>query len=223
VSEMITLQVDSTGANAENITTCSTMFGAVADVDGNIYETVLIGDQWWMAENLKTAHFADGSVIPNVTDNASWVELVSPAWCNYNNSVTNDSVYGKLYNWFTTVDSRNVCPTGWHVPTDTEWIILRNYLGAIGQGVKMKTVNGWGLSNSLATNESGFSALPGGIFSNIDANFINAGYFGNFWSSTEYFLITDNAWLRSLNYLNGNVTRVDYNKRNGISIRCIKD
>ncbi len=223
VSEMITLQVDSTGANAENITTCSTMFGAVADVDGNIYETVLIGDQWWMAENLKTAHFTDGSEIPNVTTNLAWNQLTTPAWCNYNNSVTNDSIYGKLYNWFTTVDSRNVCPTGWHVPTDAEWIILRDYLGAIGQGVKMKTVNGWGLSNSLATNESGFSALPGGIFSNIDANFINAGYFGNFWSSTEYFLLTDNAWLRSMNYLNGNVTRVDYNKRNGISIRCIKD
>ena len=222
VSDVVPVQVESSGAVTGNILACSEVFGTVTDIDGNSYPTVLIGNQFWMAENLKTTRFADGSVIPNVTDNDAWNQLSTPAWCNYNNSLANDLVYGKLYNWFTVSDPRNVCPSGWHAPTDAEWTILIDFLGGTNvAGGKMKTTTSWSSPNTGATNESNFSGLPGGTrYPNL-GTFDDVGYYGYWWSSTES--NTYNAWYRLLNYNNGSATRTSYFKQVGFSVRCLRD
>ena len=108
------------------------MYGSVTDIDGNTYRTIVIGEQEWMAENLMVEHYANGDWIPNVTNDAQWGNLSTGAWCYYNNDPQFECPYGKLYNWYTVADPRNVCPTGWHVPTDAEYTILTNYLGGAG-------------------------------------------------------------------------------------------
>ena len=222
VSEIITLQVESTGANVGNVQTCSNIFGSVTDIDGNEYQTVLIGDQWWMAENLKSAHFSDGSEIPNVTDGLAWGQLTTPAWCNYENSIINNSLYGKLYNWFTAVDSRNVCPTEWHIPTDSEWTELTDYLGGLTlAGGKMKSISAWDSPNTGATNENGFSGLPGGYRFNYDGVFTNVGDSGIWWGSSESSATSASArllWLTIGSAVSGSVI-----KRDGSSVRCLRD
>jgi len=230
VSEVLTLQVESSETDAGNLLTCSTIFGSVTDIDGNVYETVLIGEQWWMAENLKTTRFEDGSVIPNVT-NTAWTLLTTPAWCNYNNSIVNDGIYGKLYNWYT-VSAGNICPAGWHVPTNTEWSILINYLDPIADGGnnlnttaggKMKSTGTqfWQSPNSGATNETGFSGLPGGYRFSGSGTFDHVDYYGFWWSSSES--SPANAWTRLLGYNNGSVPMSGSSKQNGYSVRCLKD
>jgi uncharacterized protein (TIGR02145 family) len=222
VSEWITVQVNSSGADAGNIPTCSTIFGTVTDIEGNIYPTVLIGNQWWMAENLRTATYSNGEPIPNITDNTAWSQLSSGAWCNYDNNVANDAVYGKLYNWYTTVDPRGLCPVGWHVPTHAEWTVLTDFLG--GQSVaggKMKSITGWNFQNTGATNESGFSGLPGGDRIYSTGNFFNVGIDGNWWSSSQD--SSTSAWNRNLFYNDASVGRSLSGKATGDSVRCLKD
>jgi uncharacterized protein (TIGR02145 family) len=222
VSDVISVQVESSGAEAGSIEACSEIYGSVTDIDGNVYSTVLIGEQWWMSENLKTARFGDGSEIPNVTNDAAWLTLSTPAWCNYENYPANDITYGKLYNWFTVSDPRNVCPAGWHVPTDAEWAVLTDYLG--GQDVaggKMKTTSGWQSPNTGATDESRFSGLPGGLRYGDSDGFINIGYFGTWWSSSES--SAPNAWGRYLAYSDDDAGRSNANKRAGYSVRCLRD
>src|ERR1035437_40951 len=113
----------------------------VTDIDGNVYHTVTIGSQVWMVENLKTTRFLNGESIPNITDNYSWATLSTGAYCDYDNLTDNSSNYGHLYNWFAVVDSRKIAPTGWHVPTDAEWIILQNYLLANGYNYDSTTTD----------------------------------------------------------------------------------
>ena len=222
VSEWITVQVNSLGADAGNIPTCSTIFGTVTDIEGNIYPTVLIGNQWWMAENLRTATYSNGEPIPNITDNTAWTQLSSGAWCNYNHDLANDSLYSKLYNWYTTVDPRGLCPTGWHVPTDAEWTVLADYLGGVSvAGGKMKSITGWNGQNMGGTNESGFSGLPGGYRANNSGFFYNVGYYGYWWSSSEFSSTV--AWRRALNYNDGSAGRYNLYKQNGFSVRCLRD
>lgn len=203
---------------------------SVTDIDGNEYPIVQIGDQCWTAENLKTTRFADGSVIQNITESLAWlysdtvafVYLNTPAWCNYDNSAANDIIYGKLYNWFTVADPRNVCPTGWHVPTDAEWMVLTDYLG--GQDVaggKMKTTTGWQSPNFGATNESGFSGLPGGERSINDGNFYTVGLWGDWWSSSESSAAS--AWDCYLDKDNAGAFVGSTFKQNGFSVRCLRD
>ena len=217
-----TVQVGLQGVDAGVLQACLDIFATVTDIDGNIYPTVLIGNQWWMAENLRTPTYANGEPIPNVTDNTAWSQLSSGAWCNYNNNTVNDSIYGKLYNWFTVADPRNVCPTGWHVPTDAEWTVLTDFLGGNTiAGGKMKTTTGWVAPNTGATNESGFSGLPGGYRSLNNGGFTNVGGYGNWWSSTES--STGSAWFRYLSYNNSAAYRNDGNEQNGFSVRCLKD
>ena len=183
------------------------VYGSVTDIDGNIYGTIVIGNQEWMAENLTVEHYANGDLIPNVTDNAQWGYLSTGAWCYYNNDPQFECPYGKLYNCYTVADPRNVCPTGWHVPTDAEYTILTNYLGgALPVGAKMKStgLQYWLNPNYAATNESGFSGLPGGNRYN-SGTFGLVGYFGYWWSSTEDW--TSTAWLRALDYGTGDVYR----------------
>jgi uncharacterized protein (TIGR02145 family) len=135
------------------------------DVDGNVYNTVTIGAQVWMAENLRTTKYNDGTSIPLVTDSTKWSDLSTPAHCWYNNDKASyKATYGALYNWYT-VATDNLCPTGWHVPTTAEWQILKDYLGSSVDGGKLKEsgTTHWKSPNKGATNESGFTALPGGL------------------------------------------------------------
>ncbi len=224
VSNLIDVQVGISGVDAGMIATCSTMFGSVSDIDGNLYSTVLIGDQWWMAENLKTIHFADGTLIPNITESLTWSQLSSPAWCNYNNSILYGSIYGKLYNWFTVADPRNVCPDGWHVPSDTEWTLLTDYLGGFSTaGGKMKAITGWNAPNTGANNESLFTGLPGGYIQVIGnfSTFLHIVYSGMWWSNSEFSL--SEAWYRNLVFNYDVAAYNNTNKKNGFSVRCIKD
>jgi uncharacterized protein (TIGR02145 family) len=219
----LTVQVTAQGGNAGNLIACNEIVGDLIDIDGNVYQTVQIGDQLWMAENLKTSRFANGDPIPLVMENTAWAQLSTPAWCNYENNSAYDAIYGKLYNWFTVSDPRNVCPDGWHVPSVDEWNVLREFLG--GQAVaggKMKTTSGWELPNTGATNESGFSALPAGYRWFNDGSFTNLTFFAGWWTSTEFDI--ENAFYRFITHtssaLSGNYT---FGKRRGFSIRCIRD
>lgn len=190
----------------------------VTDIDGNVYHTVIIGTQTWMVENLKTTRYRNGAVIPNVTDNASWAALTTGACCDYNNTPSNSVTYGKLYNWYAVNDSRNIAPAGWHVPTDAEWTTLTNYLGGesvAGGKLKETGTAHWTAPNTGATNETGFTALPGG----------RRGYYmgsnGNWWTSTEE--NSASAWIESVGYNYTDVSRYRLSKQGGLSVRCIKD
>jgi len=215
---------------------------SIKDIDGNVYKTVKIGNQVWMAENLKVTHYRNGNAIPNVTDNLQWTNLTTGAYSSYNNDPVNTDTYGLLYNWYAVNDSRNIAPVGWHVPTGGEWRQLESYLGmsqdemnksglrGTDQGGKMKakgTLEGgdglWHNPNSGATNESGFLALPGGYRAVGNGSFYSIGYNGYWWSATEYDL--KGAWNRELNYDNSRVGCYSYfdSKPEGYSVRCIRD
>jgi uncharacterized protein (TIGR02145 family) len=194
----------------------------VTDIDGNVYKTVQIGTQVWMAENLKTTRYRNGDPIrTNLTD-AAWSAVSTGAYAVYNNDAANNTTYGKLYNWYAVVDSRNLCPVGWHIPSDAEWTTLENFLGGDGiAGGKMKAVsNLWQSPNKGATNESGFSGLPGGFRDSI-FTYDYVGNYGYWWSSTEG--STASAWFRYLGYGDGISARGNHYKRNGFSVRCLRD
>ena len=199
----------------------------ITDSEGNSYKTVKIGTQTWMAENLKVSKYSDGTTIPNIIDNAQWSQLTTGAWSYYNNDAANNAKYGKLYNWYavskTTNGNKNVCPTGWHVPTDAEWKVLTDYLGGDSiAGGKLKEVGttSWKSPNTDATNTSLFTGLPGGIRTDY-GSYHNVGLNGNWWSSTEN--KTDGAWARYLYFFDGRAYAY-YNKEgNGLSVRCLRD
>ncbi len=199
----------------------------IKDVDGNVYKTVTIGTQTWMSENLKVSKYNDGTTIPNITDNTQWQNDTTGTWSYYNNDTVNNSKYGKLYNWFavskTSNGNKNVCPTGWHIPTDNEWTVLIDYLGGENvAGGKMKEVDttSWNSPNTDASNTSLFSALPGG-FRNDNGGYNSFGSFGGWWSSSEGSIYY--AWYRSLFNFIGNATRGYYLKEGGLSVRCLRD
>lgn len=206
----------------------------VADIDGNIYPVVQIGDQCWMATNLRTSRYRDGTTIPNVPDNTEWSQLTSGAWCNYENNPGNDTIYGKLYNSFV-ANNPNTCPSGWHVPTDVEWQQMEAFLGmpaaelnatgtrgaAQNVGGKLKaTILWWG----PGTNESGFSGLPGGIRSEADGEF---GWLlsNSFWwcaveSGSEILYtrrLSSSAGIDRVEGLGGTY------EREGYYLRCLRD
>ncbi len=162
----------------------------MTDQVGNTYKTITIGTQTWMAENLRVTKYRNGDSIPNVTDDAAWEALTIGAHCSYANTTDPDIIatYGRLYNLFTLSDSRNIAPTGWHVPTDAEWTTLTTFLGGESvAGGKMKETGTthWISPNTSATNESGFSATPvGGRYDN-DGSFFYLGLNGSWWSSAE--------------------------------------
>jgi len=209
----------------------------VTDIDGNVYTTVTIGTQVWMVENLKTTHYRNGEAITNVTDNTAWT-TAGPAYCWYNNDATsNKATYGALYNWFAVVDSRNVAPTGWHVPTDAEWTILTNYLTNNGYGYQgsgsdiaksMAATSGWTNFGTLGTigndptsnNSSGFKAVPGGYRYYSNGGFDDIDNGGDWWSSTPY--DASLAIIRNLYFDNVNNRSFNNNKQFGFSIRCLK-
>jgi uncharacterized protein (TIGR02145 family) len=205
-----------------------TYSGTLHDIEGNVYNTMTIGTQTWMAENLKTATYNDNTPIPLIADIPAWSALSSPGCCWYNNdSAAYKATLGALYNWYAvdTVSNgfKNVCPEGWHVPSDAEWTTLTTFLGGEGvAGGKMKVTGTdyWQNPNAGATNESGFTALPGGG-RYYEGTFSNMGSIGGWWSSTE--LITTSARGRYLYNNYSYIYRGSGNKRDGFSVRCLKD
>jgi len=211
--------------------------GTVTDFDGNIYNTIQIGDQLWMAENLKVTHYSNSELIPNVTGSTEWVNLSTGAYCSYDNNDSNIGTYGLYYNWYAVVDIRGLAPAGWHIPTDAEWKQLEMFLGmsqseadavgyrGIDEGGKLKEggKTHWYHPNLGATNSSGFSALPGGSRGIEDDGlaFSSVGYVANFWSSTAY--SSGSAWIRILGLDVSSVYRSDNVNQAGLSVRCIKD
>jgi uncharacterized protein (TIGR02145 family) len=205
----------------------------LADIDGNNYKTVKLGTQVWMAENLKTTRYNDGTSIPNVTDDAEWSVQTEGAYCWQNNNLQNKDIYGALYNWFT-VATNKLCPTGWHVPTDSEWRTFyvftgmsesaANGFGWIGMdnGGKLKETGTehWATPNAGATDELGFKALPGGVRYDY-SQFSDSGDFGAWWASTESESLS--AYVCILVGINADINRMMYLKLAGLSVRCIKD
>jgi len=200
----------------------------ITDVEGNSYKTVTIGTQTWMAENLKVSKYSDGTTIPTETDNTQWSNLTTGAWAYYNNDIANNTKFGKLYNWYalskTINGNKNVCPTGWHVPTGNEWTVLTDYLGGFDvAGGKMKEVDvtNWIIPNTGATNSSFFTGLPGGRRHPFDGLYVDLNLVGYWWSSSEYNLVYGVAFkLR-----NNEEGALVYNagKQNGLSVRCLRD
>jgi len=195
----------------------------IKDIEGNIYKTVTIGKQIWMAENLKTSHFNDGTLIPNVTTDINWGSLTTPAYCWYNNDeAVFKNTYGALYNWYA-VNTGKLCPSGWHVPSLVEWDTLMNFLGGyLVAGYKMKETGTthWLKTDSNVTNESGFSALPGGCRT-PGALFRSLGSEASFWSATEFDI--NYAWQFFLSSSFGSLHSFHPLKTSGASVRCIKD
>jgi uncharacterized protein (TIGR02145 family) len=198
--------------------------GAGVTFDGYTYSSIVLGNgQEWMAENLRTTSYANGDPIPNVTDNTQWPSLTTGAWSHYNNDSQYENPYGKLYNWYTVDDPRNVCPTGWHMPTDAEYVLLTDYLGGgpvAGGKMKSTGTQYWLSPNLDATNESGFSGLPGGV-RDPSGPFNLIGYYGFWWSSSENG--TFYAWARDLDYSDGSVSSYNDSKTYGYSVRCLRD
>jgi uncharacterized protein (TIGR02145 family) len=206
----------------------------VTDYDGNMYFTVEIGSQCWMAQNLKVTHYRNGDPIPHVTDVGEWSGLSTGAYCDYDNDPANVETYGRLYNWYAVDDIRSIAPEGWHVPSDDEWKQLEMYLGmsqseadATGwrgtdEGGKLKqagTIH-WNPPNTGATNESGFTALPGG-WRAPNGNFHGMGDDALIWCSSEF--SSSHAWHRYLEYSHSEALRGYDPKEGGFSVRCVRD
>jgi uncharacterized protein (TIGR02145 family) len=200
-------------------------YGQLIDQEGNVYKTIEIGSQIWMAENLRTTIYRNGDPIPEITDSLTWINLNTGAYCNYNNTERTDTIctYGRLYNWFAVNDARNIAPEGWHVPSLDEWLTMVEYLGNDTIAAdKMKETGslhwkkGW---NEKATNASGFTAIPGGY---RPKGFVSMGEFGYWWTATEGGA-NDRAWHQHLYYFGDWVGGCDCPKIYGKSIRLIKD
>jgi uncharacterized protein (TIGR02145 family) len=212
----------------------------VKDINGNVYNTVTIGTQVWMKENLKTTKYNDGTKIPNIKVNSTWASLTTGAYCDYENTPTNSTTYGRLYNWYVIDNNtatkvsgnggKNVCPTGWHVPADLEWATLKTYSGgdSVAGGVLKETGSThWVDPNWGASNESGFTALPGGG-RYPDGRFSRLWDEGHWWSTTEFLYPPTEknatlAWFSTITYAGTNVNRENGTKNCGFSVRCIKD
>jgi len=185
---------------------------------------IVIGTQQWMSKNLDVAFYRNGDPIPQVTDPTAWAGLTTGAWCYYNNDPLQGNKYGKLYNWYAVNDPRGLAPQGWHIPSDAEWSTLATTLGGASvAGGKMKeagTVN-WAAPNTGADNSSGWTGLPGGSRNYDDGTFSNAGLEGYWWSATEF--NTSTARYRFLFYNLGSIDRNNASKRDGFSVRCLRD
>jgi len=197
--------------------------GAITDIDGNVYDTVVIGSQEWTVQNLKTTKLNDGTAIPEVTDNSAWAALTTPGRCAYNNDPANRTIYGELYNWYA-VGIGNLAPAGWRVPTDADWTTLTTYLGGLtvaGGKLKESGTTHWHSPNTSGTNEVGFSALPGGCRLNNDGTFFAIGYYGYWWTASVY--DASYSWCRIMRCDTANVYRWTNHPPYGFSVRLVRD
>lgn len=204
-----------------SINTCS---GAtyVRDYDGNYYGTAVIGTQTWFTENLRTTRYNNGTAIPNITNGTTWKNLTIGAYCAYNNAT--DNCFGYLYNWYATSNAGGLCPTGWHIPTNDDFLTLRTYLGGnsvAGGKMKTKGLVWWRTPNNGATNESGFNGYPAGrrVY---NGNFNYFGETATFWTQTNGSGLNFKK-LVQLEYDNNNLDFQEDDPNNGYSIRCVKD
>jgi uncharacterized protein (TIGR02145 family) len=222
--------------------------GNVTDADGNVYQSVRIGNQVWTVENWRCTKYNDGTSIPHVSDSLAWSALSTPGYCFYNNATDADSIkkWGAMYNWHVVspTNPKKLAPTGWHVPTDSEWIALENYLIANGYnwdgtttgnkiGKSMASQTDWdnhtyagAIGSNLPTNNSsGFSALPGGY--RYSTKFYNAftvkGGSGFWWSATESTKLKYNAYGYTLYNGNQDLNNINLDKRCGYSVRLLRD
>ena len=201
-------------------------YGVVNDIDGNVYKTIVIGNQTWMAENLRTTQYQNGDTLQNVTDNTQWNNLSIGAYCNYNNTNSLDTIgtYGRLYNWYAVADSRKLAPKGWHVPTMMDWNVLVNYLG--GDSIasnKLKEIGDFHWASPYKSdNSSGFTALPGGQRDQPDGGYDQGvQFYSVWWASSE--CNASSAGFLYLYYWSSIVHHGANYKNNGYSVRCIKD
>jgi uncharacterized protein (TIGR02145 family) len=213
---------------AVNVHNPDLTYGSMTDQEGNVYKTIVIGTQEWMAENLNTSIYRNGENIPTGLDNITWQNTTSGAWAYHSDDSSNECPYGKLYNWYTCADERGLCPVGWHVPSDPEWVILSNFLGGESiAGGKMKstgtldTSTGWWYSpNAGATNFSGFSSIPGGYR-------LSEGTYSDFYGFSHWWSASENgfglAWYFTADYSTSNLYRREYTLRDGFSVRCLRD
>lgn len=231
LSEFGSLCFDSTTIDTVGFPSC----GGPIPFQGYDYATVLIGEQCWFAENLRSENYRNGDAIPVNITNYEWAPTTSGATAVYGQTACAHSSpdinacdpaeslneYGRLYNWYAVEDARGLCPSGWHVPTDEEWTEMTDFLGepCVEAGVQMKTTYGW--ANGLnGTNSSGFSGLPGGYLSSSDSDSNGAGLVGRFWSSSSD---GPNAWLRQITHFFDTVTRMSDDLQGGFSVRCVRD
>lgn len=214
----------------------------VSDTDGNVYNTIAIGTQLWMKENLKTTKYRDGSSIPNVTDANTWMGLTTGAYCNYSNTSSNGNIWGRLYNWYAVSDARELCPTGWHVASDYDWTILQNYLTVNGYNYDGSTTGGNKIAKALSSttnwvastatgapgntdyplvrNSSGFTALPNG-YRNTGGFYSSLGVSAYFWTSTLY--NSGSSFRYAMDYNNPILSRNFFSNVYGAAVRCICD
>lgn len=209
-----------TSSNTDLAITLNT---APTDGDGNTYATTQIGTQRWLAENLKTTTYNDGTAIPNVTDNATWAGLSTHAYCWYDNDITYKDVYGALYNWYVIDNPKNVCPAGWHVPSDCEWLKMIDYLGgqSVAGGKLKETGTTHWTTNVDATDELCYTGLPGGARNYTDGTFTNIQANAYFWTGTPY--SSTGAWYKRFNSNDAGIYYGGSLKKIGTSIRCIED
>jgi len=202
--------------------------GTVTDIDGNIYNYITIGTQKWMVQNLKTTKYRNGESIKKLSDGPEWPKLTTGAYCDYNNNPDTAAIYGKLYNWYAVNDSRSIAPPGWHVATVADWNILIDFFGGPDiAGAKLKESGDvhWtrAPNSTFETNESGFTALPGGYLgvTLVSGNFLGMHDNASWWSSSEY--NEGNAWgISTVYYLSG-INNNHSGKKNAYSVRCVKD
>jgi uncharacterized protein (TIGR02145 family) len=195
----------------------------VTDIDGNQYNTIAIGTQTWMKENLKTTKFRNGDPITYIENDISWLSQDEQAYCWYGNEINNKPIFGALYNHYAVADNRQLCPDGWHVPSDDEWTVLENYLGGVEiAGVKLKDSTMWSGPILETTNRSGFKALPGGYRFPTTNGFYGILRYGFWWSTTNY-KTSSTAWVRYISADYNYIFRYNYHVKVGCSVRCIKD
>jgi len=213
----------------------NTTVNVITDIDGNEYRIVEIGDQWWMAENLKVTRYNNGDSILNLTNAADWENSSTGSVCSYNNYGYTSNVYGRLYNWYAIEDTRKIAPSGWHIPSDSEWKKLEINLGmspteasqygyrgtGIGGNLKSDGIQ-WASPNTGATDSVGFSALGSGLRI-PNGSFVALLFSGIFWTSSEYEFNNSYAIYRGLHYDTSAINRSTDYKQYGFSIRCVKD
>lgn len=239
LSQNTTYYVRAYATNAEGtsygdqitFTTLSQLYtnaGSVTDIDGNTYASIIINTKQWMKQNLNVSKYRNGDVIPQVTDVTEWENLTTGAWCYYDNETDNGTIYGKLYNWYAVNDPRGLAPTGWHIPTDQEWTTLTTFLGGNTNvaGAKMRDTGAlWSPTSAVATNQSGFSALPGGqgfitttVTGEVPFNFL--GDVAYWWSATSS--SANSAYTVNVSLTNS-LTRSSIRNKAAISVRCVKN
>ncbi len=206
----------------------------VTDVDGNIYNVITIGNQCWTKENLKTGHYKNGTAIPTGLTNTDWASTTSGAYAIYNNDLVNDSIYGKLYNYYTVIDPAGLCPANWHVPSESEWNSMAKYLeptadtscnycsqsATLGGKLKETGTSHWATPNGSATNSSSFSALPSG-WRSYNGNYLFIHLDGYFWNTTAFG--PGSGYSRQFYYMDGSLQKYDAINTYGLSVRCVKD